>query len=191
MMLRLMKASFCQAVVALALVAGCAKHGTYVQGSAPLAGEKSPYNAPLTTPGAKFGALPAVVQNTVRTQVGMAELYDVRKEDHEGQIFYKISFSDSNSYPPLLAAVDGSVLNPDLTVAVPAPQPLNPEVKLADLPSEVRKVLQERPFTAEIACINQEKWGEHTVYVVSFKEDAHRPKMYLIADGTVMIPVAK
>ena len=118
MMLRLMKASFCQAVVALALVAGCAKHGTYVQGSAPVAGEKSPYNAPLTTPGAKFGALPAVVQNTVRTQVGMAELYDVRKEDHEGQIFYKISFSDSNSYPPLLAAVDGSVLNPDLTVAV-------------------------------------------------------------------------
>ena len=188
-MLRLMKAPFYQAVIVLGLVAGCAKHAAYVQDSAPVAGERSPYSAPLTTPGAKFGALPAAVQNTVRTQVGMAELYDVHKENHEGHIFYKISFSDSNSYPPLLAGQDGSVLNPDLTVAVPAPQPLSPEVKLADLPPEVRKVLQDRPLTSEIACINQQMWGEHTVYVVSFKEDAHRPKMYLIADGTVMIPV--
>ena len=74
---------------------------------------------------------------------------------------------------------------------MPAPQPLNPEVKLSDLPSEVRKLLQDRPLTAEISTINQEMWGEHTVYVVSFKEDAHRPKMYLIADGTVMIPITK
>ena len=191
MMLRVMKASCCQAAVALALVAGCAKHATYVQDSASVAGEKTLYTAPLATAGAKFGALPAVVQNTVRTQVGTTQIYDVRKENHEGHIFYEISFVDSNSWPALLAAPDGSVLNPDLTVAVQAPQPLNPEVKLADLPSEVRKVLQDRPLTAEIACITQEMWGEHTVYVVSFKEDAHRPKMYLVADGTVMIPVAK
>ena len=176
---------------ALALVAGCAKHATYVQDSAPVAGEKTPYTAPLATAGAKFGALPAVVQNTVRTQVGTTQIYDVRKENHEGHIFYEISFVDSNSWPALLAAPDGSVLNPDLTVAVQAPQPLNPEIKLADLPQEVRKVLQDRPLTAEIVSINQETWGEHTVYVVSFKEDAHRPKMYLIADGTVMIPIAK
>jgi hypothetical protein len=184
-----MKASFYQATVALALVAGCAKHGTHVQESASVTGEHTPYTAPLTTPGAKFGALPTVVQNTVRCQVGLAQIYDVRKENHEGHIFYKISFSDSNSYPPLLAAADGSVLNPDLTVAVQAPQPLNPEIKLADLPSEVRKVLQERSLAAEIAVINQELWGEHTVYVVSFKEDTHRPKMYLIADGSMMIPI--
>src|SRR6185436_8814724 len=177
MMLRVMKASCCQAAVALALVAGCAKHATYVQDSAPVAGEKTPYTAPLATAGAKFGALPAVVQNTVRTQVGTTQIYDVRKENHEGHIFYEISFVDSNSWPALLAAPDGSVLNPDLTVAVQAPQPLNPEIKLADLPQEVRKVLQDRPLTAEIVSINQETWGEHTVYVVSFKEDAHRPKM--------------
>ena len=188
-MVQLMKAISYQAVIALALLAGCAKHATHVEEPAPIAGEKSPYTAPLATPGAKFGALPTVVQNTVRCEVGMAEIYDVRKEHHEGVTYYRISMADSNSYPPLLAAPDGSVLNPDLTVAVQAPKPLNPEVKLADLPQEVRKVLQDRPLTAEITVINQETWGEHTVYVVSFKEDAHRPKMYLIADGTVIIPV--
>ena len=156
MMLRVMKASCCQAAVALALVAGCAKHATYVQDSAPVAGEKTPYTAPLATAGAKFGALPAAVQNTVRCQVGTTQIYDIRKESHDSRTYYKVSFVDSNSYPALLAAQDGSVLNPDLTVAVQAPQPLNPEIKLADLPQEVRKVLQDRPLTAEIVNINQE-----------------------------------
>jgi len=190
-MLRVMRAPFCQSVIALALVAGCAKDAAYVSAPASPAGYQHPYHVPLSTPGARFGGLPPVVQNAVRSEAGTAEIIDARKEMREGRTFYKISFRDSGNFPPLYVGPDGSVLNPDLTVAVPAPQALNPEVKLADLPLEVRKVIQERPSGAEIACINQETWGDHTVYVVSFKEEAHRPKMYVIADGTVLVQPPK
>ncbi len=188
-MARVMRAPLFQAVIGLALAAGCAKDKAYTP--APTAADRYPYTVPLSTPGARFGALPVAVQNAVRSEAGTAEIIDARKESQDGRTYYKISFRASNTFPPLYVGPDGSVLNPDLTVAVPAPQQLNPEVKLADLPGEVRKVLQDKPFTLEIACINQESWGEHTVYVVSFKEDAHRPKMYLIGDGTVMIPIGK
>jgi hypothetical protein len=86
---------------------------------------------------------------------------------------------------------DGSVLNPDLTVAVPAPQQLNPQVSINDLPVGVRRVIQQRPEASEVASIVQETWGDHTIYVVSFKDEAHHPKMYIVAEGTTLINAPK
>jgi hypothetical protein len=151
----------------------------------------NPYSIPLSTPGARFGTLPPIVQNTVRSEAGTAEIIDVRKEKNGERVYYKITFRESRNFPPLLVGSDGSVLNPDLTVAVPSPMQVTSEIKLADCPYAVGKSIQEHAGSAEIASINQEHWGDHTVYVVSFKDEAKHSKMYIIADGTMMIPAGK
>src|SRR5712691_5056679 len=114
----------------LAVVAsGCARHQRSESAPAPMAGSEYPYHSPLSTPGSRFGALPVVVQNTVRSEAGTAEIVDVRKETREGRVFYKILFHDERNYPPLFVSPNGDVLNPDLTVAVPAPQETVTDVK--------------------------------------------------------------
>ena len=186
-----MKSLFFQAVMAAALLVGCAGRPVTEPTPAPAASSHYPYTHPLSTPGARFGVLPPVVQNTVRSEAGTAEIVDVRKETNEGRVFYKISFRDASNFPPLFVGPDGSVLNPDLTVAVPAPQELSLEVKLSDLPSGVRKVVQERSSAAEIDSVNQENWGNHILYIVSFKDEAQHPKLYIVPDGTVLIQAPK
>jgi len=184
-----MRVALFQAALALALLPGCVLRQATEPAPkpAPAPAYHNPYNTPLSTPGARFGGLPQVVQNTVRSEAGTAEIVDVRKESRESKVFYKISFRDPRIFPPLYVAPDGSVLNPDLTVAVPAPQEVSQEVKLNDLPAGVKKVIQERRPGAEVASINEENWGNHTVYVVSFKDEAHQPKLHVVADGTVLI----
>ena len=76
------------------------------------------YDKPLTSPGAKFGALPPVVQRTVLAEAGPAEVVDAVRDTSSGRVVYKIYFRDKDLFPPLYVAPDGSVLNPDLTVAV-------------------------------------------------------------------------
>ena len=114
-----MKNSFFQILITMLLLAGCALH--HASAPVPTASSHNPYSSPLSTPGARFGALPQVVQNTVRTEAGTAEIVDVRKETSGDRPFYKISFRDAGNFPPMYIGVDGSVLNPDLSVAVPAP----------------------------------------------------------------------
>lgn len=177
----------------VALVPGCFRHHRAEEPSpAPVAGkEQYPYNNPLSTPGARFGALPQVVQNTVRSEAGTGEIIDVRKEAKRGITYYKISFRNPTVYPPLYVGQDGSVLNPDLSVAVQIPQDTSVEVKLNDVPSSARKVIQDKSGAADIVSINQESWGEHTVFVVTYKDEAHNPKLYVLADGSLLIPAAK
>jgi len=175
------------AVIVTALLVGCAKHKTSESAQAPYAGNRSPYTTPLSTPGARFGALPQIVQNTVRSEAGTAEIIDVRKEINDGHVFYKITFRDTINFPPLFVGSDGSVLNPDLTVAVSPPQATNPEIKVSDLPLTVRKAIQDRAATDDIAAVRQENWGDHTVYVVTFKDEVHHPKLYVLAEGPVLI----
>jgi len=150
----------------------------------------SPYTTPLSTPGARFGLLPQVVQNTVRSEAGSAEIIDVRRQISEDTLYYKISFRDYVNFPPLLVGVDGSVLNSDLTVAVPAPQEASLEVKFTDLPPVVKKVIQEKHLASQISSVNLENWGNHTVYVFTYKDEAQpQPqKMYIVADGTLLVP---
>src|SRR5215831_2710544 len=104
-----------QAIVGLFIAlwaAGC--------GTSPRRHAVTEYDTPLNSPGAQFAALPAAVQNTIRTEVGAAEIDDIIKDTSSGHPVYKAFFENDEVYPPLYIAPDGSVLNPDLTVAVGA-----------------------------------------------------------------------
>ena len=76
------------------------------------------------------------------------------------------------------------MLNPDLTVAVSA-RP-GTRVKPADVPASVKEAIPKRAPAAEVAYITKESWGQRTVYVVTFKDEAHNPKLLLGEDGTVL-----
>jgi len=167
-------------VVSLALLlAGCA-----TPDQTQVAARETPYQKPLTSPGAKFGALPPVVQLTVLAEVGPEEIVDAVRDTSSGRVVYKIYFRDSEIFPPLYVAPDGSVLNPDLTVAVSAQQ--GTRVKPADVPARVNKAVRDRASVAEVAYINKESWGGRIVYRVTFKDEAHNPKLLVAEDGVLL-----
>ena len=170
----------------LALVAGCAHHHKQIEEPVAETELHNPYTKPLSTPGTRFGSLPQAVQNTVRSEAGTAEIIDVSKEITRGRVVYTISFKESDVYPPMLVGADGSVLNPDLSVAVRAPRDTG-IVKFGDLPLEVTKALQERAPESEIASIRRETWGDHIVYIVVFKDEARYPKLQIVSDGSFLI----
>ena len=178
-------------VVAGALLPGCASHP-----EPPMAQYRAQYRFALASPGSKFGALPPSAQNTVRAEIGMAEITDVEKVPSAGTgaMVYKIYFRNADLFPPLYVAADGSLLNPDLSVAAGAPAdtfgvisggPVS-GVKLSDLPPVVSKTIHDRVPDAGIAYINKETWGDRVVYIVSFSGPARHPKLYLATDGTVL-----
>lgn len=184
--------------VALGLL-GCSHHKsepaaaarTEVTNATPAHHVETPYKKPITSLGAKFGWLPPAAQNTVRAEAGSEEVVDVIKEASADKLYYKVVFRDAANFPPLLVTPDGSVLNPDLTVAVQAPidstgsLPLTPTT-VQDLPAPVQDVLREQAPSAEVANISKEAWGNHLVYVISFKPETPRPKLYIMADGTTL-----
>jgi hypothetical protein len=173
------------ASLALALASGCASHHSHsAKVSQP--DVRSPYSIPLSTPGARFGSLPAVVQATVLSEAGTASIYDIFTDTSGNRVVYKIYFDDAVNYPPLWVGSDGSVLNKDLTVAVPGPREGKPSIPMSDLPTSVLKLLQERPPGGETTNIAKEYWGDHTVYIVTFKDELKFPRMYVLADGTVL-----
>jgi hypothetical protein len=176
-----MKVLIVPILVILVVVAGCASH--------PNSPSSKPHNAyakPLSTPGAKYGDLPQNIQRTVLAEAGTAEINDAIKETKGGRVIYKVTFRDADSFPQLIVGADGSVLNPDLTVAVRAPQGNVSAISLNDLPLKAQRTVQEHAAVAEVASINKETWGDHIIYIVSFKDEVHHPKLYVVADGTVV-----
>jgi len=154
---------------------------------------ETPYRFPLISIGEKFSGLPPSVQNTIRAQVGSLPLADIQKDTTSGKTIYKVLFKYEDVFPPLLIAPDGSVLNPDLTVAVSAPEEhigvptrsISASLKTSDLPPPVMKSIQERAPSGEIANIYKEVWGEQDIYIVSFKDPTHNPRLYIAPDGTL------
>jgi hypothetical protein len=142
------------------------------------------YTKPLTSPGAKFGALPPTVQRTVLAEAGPAEVVDAVRDTSSGKVVYKIYFRDSEVFPPLFVAPDGSVLNPDLTVAVSAGR--GTRVKLQDVPVKVLKAIPEHAPASEVATIYKETWHGQTIYVVVFKDEAHNPKLLVSSEGNIV-----
>jgi hypothetical protein len=189
-----MKSAVFQTVLVLLFLAGCATHHETPPAPVVETTPPNPFTKPLTSIGAKFGALPPAVQNTVRAEAGTAELTDVVRESTQDRVYFKVLFRESAIYPPLLVAPDGSVLNTDLTVSIPASrdatggaaiEPTTP-VTFNDLPLNVAKLLKARGLIAEITSINKEIWGTHVIYVVTFKDPERNPKLFLVADGTVL-----
>ena len=166
-------------VLVALLAAGCAS-----QEKAEMASHHTVYEKPLTSPGAKFGALPPVVQRTVLAQVGAATVVDAVRDTSSGRVVYMVYFRESDIFPPMYIAPDGSVLNPDLTVAVNAVQ--GERLKPADVPANVSKAVTQHASSSQVDYVNKESWGGRTVYVVTFKDEAHNPKLLVAEDGTIV-----
>jgi hypothetical protein len=149
------------------------------------------YIKPLLSPGSIFWNLPPPVQNTVRAEAGTAEILDSVKDTSSGKTIYKIYFQNHEVFPPLYVASDGSVLNPDLSLAVAAPETSRTGVKLSELPPEALKVVHDRAPNSEIANISKEKWGDRVVYTISFKDETRHARLYVATDGTIFNEVPK
>src|SRR3974390_1747378 len=108
------------------------------------------YNVPLMSPGAQFAELPPAIQRTIRAETGGTPILDIQKNYTNDQVVYQVLFQNAILFPPLLIATDGSVLNPDLTVAIAAPPQVvatktaGPfeRVTLQDPPPQVVKAIQ-------------------------------------------------
>jgi hypothetical protein len=139
-----MKSHVFQAVLVALLLAGCA-----TSNKSQKAEHESVYDQPLNSPGAKFGAMPPVVQRTVLAEAGLAEIVDTVRDTSSGRVVYKIYFRDKDVYPPLYVAPDGSVLSADLTVVVSAAH--GTRIQRADVPAKVLKTIPERARKAGVA----------------------------------------
>src|SRR5437899_5543533 len=184
---------FCSLISAACALAGCVsqpKQAEFVR----VPHVEGPYQRPLLSPGAQFGALPPKVQNAVRAETGIAIIDRVVRDRTPIGTIYKIYFQNEFVYPPLYVSADGDVLNPDYTIAVPAPQnPLQPfpsgppvdgkTLVLSDLPPEVLKIIQEQAPHADIGSIEKQTWGDRTVYILSFKGENASPRLYVRSDG--------
>lgn len=152
------------------------------------------YNRPLTSPGGIFSTLPPTVQNSVRAQAGAAEIDSITTFPHAGSTIYRFHFKESEIYPPLLIAADGSVLTPDLQVAVGATEESieastgfgSNGVKLDALPQNVVKTIRSQAPTAQVDSVHRLAMDNGTVYEVFFMDPAHHPKMFISEDGTVL-----
>src|ERR1043165_909974 len=176
------------------LVAGCAER--YEQPSVRPVRTILSYDQPLVSPGAQFSGLPPAVQNTVRAQAGSAEIVALMKETNANLVVYKFHFRNSDVNPPLMVSSDGSVLNPDFSVAVGAPTDTIgvgtgaavQGLKLSDLPQNVMKTIQERAPKAEVASIRKEARGDNFIYIISFKDETN-PELRVNPDGSVFVEV--
>jgi hypothetical protein len=151
------------------------------------------YDKQLVSSGTYFASLPLAVQNTVRAQTGSAGLADVTKYTTEGRIVYEVVFQNQDLYPPLYIASDGSLLDPNLAVAIGAPHdqpnvltggPVS-GITLNDLPPAVVKSLQRRAPDAQLDSITKEGAGDKTIYVITFKDQVH-PALHLALDGMIV-----
>ena len=155
--------------------------------------QPTPYRHPLKSPGQQFGGLPPVVQNTVRAEVGAEPIYDIWKDELSTPVVYTVFF-ENYFLEPLIIASDGSVLNPDRTLAVGAADEgigtlsggAAAGLKPSDLPPNVMKVIQERAPRNEIEFINRYVVDDREIYTVTFKNPALNEEMHIAEDGTVL-----
>jgi len=169
----------------LAVLCGCAEEPPAVT-----------YNEPLTSPGGEFSTLPPAVQNSVRAEAGMGEIASVIKiKNTEGPTkFYEIRFRNPEIYPPLFLASDGSVLNPDLTVAIGASADtiaastgsVSSGVKTDDLPPNVILTIRHQAPTAEVDSITRINSGGQVFYSVTFKDPQNHPALLVRDDGRLV-----
>lgn len=152
------------------------------------------YHQPLTSAGGEFSKLPPAVQNSVRAEVGSAEITRVDKFTYRGQPVYAFAFRNVQQYPPLYVATDGSVLNPDMTVAVGAsPDSIEAStgsgvttMKMDDLPSNVVQTIRHTAPTAQVESISRLTSNSDVFYDVSFKDPGHHPNLLIRDDGQLL-----
>ena len=172
--------SLCLIAVA-AILSGCASEDS-----------RMTYEQPLTSPGGVFATLPPAVQNSVRAEVGMAEISDISKE--AAPAVYEFHFKNADVYPPLYVAADGSVLTSNLTVAVGASADTIAAstgseasgLKLDDLPPNVVQTIRHQAPTSEVETITRITSEGDVFYNISFKDAARNHKLLIRENGTLV-----
>lgn len=184
----IMRTPFAGLLVLAALAAGCVNR-------AEVRPHGHPYHYALESPGTLFAGLPPAVQNTIRAQAGGEEITHIARDatGADGTV-YRIHFRNAAIFPPLYVAPDGSVLNPDLTIAVGAPRdtigvaatgPITGGLTLSDLPPDVVRTIQQHAPSSEVEYINRHTHEDRVTYEVGFKSDRY-PILHLNADGSVV-----
>jgi hypothetical protein len=174
--------------LAVVCMGGCAREHTQ---SADI--YRKEYRKPLSSSGAQFASLPLVVQNSIRAETGSAELAHVIKDTHSGRVVYEIDFQEPELYRPLCIASDGSLLDPNLLVAIGAPADHSNVISggagsgltLNDLPAQVVKLLQRHAPDAQLNSIMKQVQGDQTTYLITFKDQLH-PALLVASDGTIL-----
>jgi hypothetical protein len=152
------------------------------------------YTHPLTSPGGEFSKLPPAVQNSVRAEAGMAEIQGISTERNGPATVYEVTFKNHEVFPPLYLASDGSVLTPDMQVAVGATQDTIEAstgsgistMKLDDLPPNVVQTIRHSAPTAEVGSIARLTSDGDVFYEVTFKDPANHPQLIIRDDGRVV-----
>ena len=181
----------CFMMLLVSLLAGCSWR-RHAAASADL-DYQAVYRYPLISPGAQFATLPPAVQNSIRAEAGCAELTRVVKGTSTDRLVYVVYFRNTAVYPPLYLASDGTVLTPNLAVAMIAPKDTvgtltggpGTGLTLSDLPPKVLKAIQQQAPDAEIDFISKETHADQASYLVTFKHHAH-PPLHLDHEGTVL-----
>jgi len=159
---------------------------------------RAQYDKPLISAGTQFAALPPAVQNTIRAEVGSSDIADIVKDTSLGHVIYRVSFENSDLFPRLNIAADGSLLDPDLVVAMGAPKdPANiltgggsNGTSLNDLPPAAVKAIQRNASDAQVDSVIRQVSGGQVIYLVTFKDTAH-PPVQVAADGSIISQAAK
>src|SRR2546423_6762367 len=189
-----MKLPLLSVVAVAAWLAGCATDPFDEHtGAIAYKSAKSPYNMPLFSPGAKFAALPPAVQNTIRAEAGVADIKDIVKDSSSGAVLYKVYFRNPDAFPILYVTPKGDVVNADMTIAVKGDDGTGfgargpgAAFKLSDLPPNVVKVIQELAPNSEVGLIRKEIINGTVIYVISFKDETHYPRLAITEDGSVL-----
>lgn len=153
----------------------------------------TPYHYPLISPGAQFASLPPAVQHSVRAETGSAEIEDIVKDTNSVPVVYRVYFVNRQAFPPMYLTADGSVLNPDLSVAMGAVRdhfgvlfagPTS-NLTLSDLPAKVVTVVQNQAPDAEVDAIYRETRGDQSIYTVTFKGRRHA-ELRVSSEGAIL-----
>jgi uncharacterized membrane protein YkoI len=166
------------AVAAAALVVGCSKQ--------------------ITDTSAEFNKLPANVQRAVKSHAPRAEIASVNETKRDGMTVYEVEFADPGANPKMIFSADGSIIRDD-TATLGASGKASLEVKgsattksqLSALPEPVRKSVQARIGSAEIAGVNKTDDNGRVIYEIEFKDSGKNPTMKVAADGTIVEPLQK
>jgi hypothetical protein len=152
------------------------------------------YQEPLTSPGGEFSKLPPTVQNSVRSEAGMAEIEDISKGKVGERTVYEFRFKNHEVYPPLYVASDGSVLTSNLTVAVGASEATieastgsgTGSIKMDDLPLKVVEMIRRSAPTAEVDSVSRLTAAGDVFYDVTFKDPVRHPRLLIRDDGRLI-----
>ena len=150
--------------------------------------------------------LPAEVQQTIESRRDDGMVKQVTRRSLDGRTVYDVEIEKNNALNPRLRiAEDGTVLRGAAAGAGStidgAPLvtdefggvivPMEPRLKLPDLPDAVRQTARAEAKGREIVDIDRETWKGQAVYEIEFKERGLNSRVYISDDGKVVRDVQR